>query len=461
MNIVMNGIMVLWLDPIDAGPEKPLYPCVGSEFMKLLLLHALSGGRRPLRWASDMELLFANAGPHVQVLAHHVDRDVPDGIKRYKFDGVLLTASCIANSIPERHNARMMERLGFLKDSTAVKIVFAQDDYFYADVRDEMYVNLGIHLIYSVCPEPYWQQLFPRFLASGGEARRGFTAYVTPGLRSAQKFDQDPSRRNFDISYRTFGQGIFPNTLGELKSELGSRFAAATSCSGLRLDISNRKKHMLRGDDWLRFLGNSRAVLGSPSGSSVIVRTHDMGRRARELRLKMAGASAEQLEYLLYEEGDRGLSVTGLSPRNLEAAATGTAQVLIEDEYDGFLTPWKNYIPLKMDFGNLDMVLDSIRDRSVLSEISNNARRDLLSRPELQAENHVAEVLNYIDERSPNAGGNNPQDIFIDLQRFSDRHSGSLSWRLPRLADIRDSLSDHLPDRILLMAAKLVRWSRS
>lgn len=428
--------------------------------LQILLLHALSGSRRALRWASDMELLFQNNSEGTQVLAHHIDQDIPQFVKNYDFDAVFLTASSIANTIPERHYSKMMDRLSFLRDSPSVKVAFAQDDYFYSDVRDTLYVDLGIDLLYSVCPPSYWSELFPKFLDSGQTARRGFTTYVTPGLRNVTGSGAPIESRKYDVSYRTFGEGVFPNVIGSAKAELGESFARLTKGRGLSLNISNKKKDMLTGEKWLHFLGNSRATLGSPSGSSVIIRTHEVAMRARELRLHSKASTPDELEALCYRDSDRGLRITAISPRNLEAAAMGAVQVLIRDPYDGLLMPWEHYVPLESDFSNLDDVLEALRDYPMMIEIATNARAHLLSRPELQAENHVNDVLDFVSGRVEQRAKRSDR-FTSSFQELAERHRKSVHTPSLRRSELRDTVSSRTPDSLLLLAAKFARGKKS
>lgn len=423
-----------------------------SDPLRILLLHALPSPRRRLRWAIDTEMLFRRMGDETRILTHHVDQDVPDFVKEFPFDAILITSSCIAKTIPERHLASMMHRLDFVRHSNAVKVAFSQDDYFFSDVRDDLYVHLGLNLLYSVCAPHYWNRLMPKFLDSGGLVRRGYTSYVTPSLRDFAGSGMALEGRPKDVIYRTFGDGVFPHVIGSMKSELGSNFSRAVQGQGLRLDISNKKKDMLRGDDWMSFLAGSRAALGSPSGSSVIVRSHEVGRRAREIRYGMRNATAGHLEEMCYVPGDRGLSITALSPRNLEAAAAGTAQILVRNDFEGKLTPWQHYVPLEADLSNVEEVVESIRDLEFLKRIANQAWDQLMSLPELQVENHVQEVYSYIIEERRERGQHTQLtlDKFFDMERRYQKDTP----RPSRRGELKDFVADYVPNKWLTFAAR-------
>ena len=43
----------------------------------------------------------------------------------------------------------------------------------------------------------------------------------------------------------------------------------------LNVNFSNKSSDILYGDDWLKFISSSKAVIGSNSGSSILVKNHE------------------------------------------------------------------------------------------------------------------------------------------------------------------------------------------
>ena len=66
-----------------------------------------------------------------------------------------------------------------------------------------------------------------------------------------------------------------------------------------------------------------------------------------------------------------------LSPRHLEAASTGTAQLLVEGEYDGVLEANRHYLPVKADFSNLSDALEETRDPRALQPLADAAYEEI------------------------------------------------------------------------------------
>ena len=64
-----------------------------------------------------------------------------------------------------------------------------------------------------------------------------------------------------------------------------------------------------------------------------------------------------------------------LTSRNIEAAGTGTVQLLFEGRYGDYLQPDIHYIPLKKDFSNVDEALEKFRDGAFTEKVADNALR--------------------------------------------------------------------------------------
>jgi hypothetical protein len=62
-----------------------------------------------------------------------------------------------------------------------------------------------------------------------------------------------------------------------------------------------------------------------------------------------------------------------MSGRHVEAAGTGTVQILFEGDYDGYFKPDQHYIPLRKDFRNADDAIAKFKDRGIRSTIAGNA----------------------------------------------------------------------------------------
>ena len=66
-----------------------------------------------------------------------------------------------------------------------------------------------------------------------------------------------------------------------------------------------------------------------------------------------------------------------IGPRHLEAALTGTAQILVEGEYDGVLEPGRHYLPVRADLSDLGDVLAQTAEPEALQPVATRAYDDI------------------------------------------------------------------------------------
>jgi hypothetical protein len=161
------------------------------------------------------------------------------------------------------------------------------------------------------------------------------------------------------------------------KHEIGVRFGELARDSGLRLDLATSEGERLYGDDWYRFIANSRCVLGVESGVSAFDLEDEV---MNEYDARVAEGLPVGLEDLsTLPRWEDVVYYRTISPRHFEAAALRVCQVLFEGRYSGALEPMVHYIPLKKDFSNYDEVVRLIRDPDVRRELTENAYRDLIA----------------------------------------------------------------------------------
>ena len=79
-------------------------------------------------------------------------------------------------------------------------------------------------------------------------------------------------------------------------------------------------------------------------------------------------------------EGWDGHNLTTIGPRNFEAAATKTCQILIEGDYGGVLKANVHYLPIKKDFSDFERILESLND-DLGQRIASKAYEDIALNP--------------------------------------------------------------------------------
>ena len=273
--------------------------------------------------------------------------------------------------IPERMK-RWLQRID------SFKVAFFQDEYHYCQQRFKFVNDIGVDLIFThVHPEDIpkvWGRYTPK-----ARARFNYPGYVDSEMvDAAATFSLADQERDIDVGYRGRPLPAYMGSGSQEKSIIGTRFRELAANTGLRLDIDTSEKGRLYGEDWYRFLGRCRAVLGVESGTSYIdiedeVLRDYQARIAVGRPVTLAELQTGPLAWL-----DHNFSYRTISPRHFEAAAFRICQVLFEGEYSGVLEPMIHYVPLKKDFSNLEHVIELIGDRATREEITENAHRDLI-----------------------------------------------------------------------------------
>jgi hypothetical protein len=163
------------------------------------------------------------------------------------------------------------------------------------------------------------------------------------------------------------------------KHEIGELARVKLADSGLVLDIATDEESRLYGEDWHRFLGRCRAVLGVEAGVSVfdiedVVRNSCQGLLAAEPDLTF-----EEVHDRVLRPWEGNIPYRTISPRHFEAAAFRCLQVLYEGSYSGILEPYRHYVPLRKDWSNVDEVLGILREPGERERITEAAHADLIA----------------------------------------------------------------------------------
>ena len=280
----------------------------------------------------------------------------------------------------------------WLRGVDAYKVAFFQDEYHFCEERFHFVNDVGVDLVYThVHPEDIpqvWGRYAPRAMA-----RFNYPGYVDRQMiAAAARFARPDAQRDIDVGYRARTLHPHLGSGSQEKSLIGDQFKELAASSGLTIDIDTTDEGRLYGDDWYRFLGRSRVVLGVESGTSYID-LEDEVLYDYEARVKAGRpATLEALQEGPLGRLDHNYSYRTISPRHFEAAAFRICQVLFEGQYSGVLEPMVHYVPLKKDFSNLEEVIELIGDRCVREQIAENAHRDLIRSGNYSYEGYVSGV---------------------------------------------------------------------
>jgi len=185
--------------------------------------------------------------------------------------------------------------------------------------------------------------------------------------------------RNTDIFYRSRVCPLNAGTLGYEKSLIARRVKEKSKKYNLNVDISVREEDRLYGKDWIKYLSHCRATLGTESGASVWDRDGSVARELDEALGRNPHASFEELFEEVLKPHDGKLLYSSISPRIFEAAALKTPQILFPGWYNELIKPGVHYFELKKDFSNFEEMVKVLKDGDFLSELAENAYRDLIA----------------------------------------------------------------------------------
>lgn len=373
--------------------------------LKILVLHNMGPRNKWFDGVADVELMFPKYDKTSLYLVHNCFIKIPNYIRDYPFDAILLM-STFMDGVVMGLDSIWMQQFEFIRTSKAVKIAFPQDDYWFSETRDRFYVDYKIDKVFPVCPESSWPDLVPNYIKSGGCLEQGYTTYLTPHMLSHHQFMKDLKGRKYDVVYRAKKNPAAPNRYGYIKGILGEIFTkAVTNRNDLRLDISTDPKKMFYGKSWIEFIADSRAILGSNSGSSVNLRNREVYEQLLKFQHLNPYYSSDQVECSVFNENDRQKKYTAISPRNLEAAMVGVLQILIPGDYSGFMKPYHDYVPLKEDCSNVDEILEILKDESLCLNMIQNCYNSILSQNSLNVGNVLNGTLEFVRSKVKRSHG--------------------------------------------------------
>ncbi len=258
-----------------------------------------------------------------------------------------------------------------------VKAAMPQDEYTHTNLIKQNLEELGINLVFT-CVPPQYQRAVYGSLVDRARFVRVLTGYVPESLER-----EDPPRlvdRPIVIGYR--GRELAPTfgRLCRLKYTAARKVKERAQSRFIPCDIETSSDARLHGEAWANLLRRCRAVIGTESGSNVFDWDDKLRKRLGSSDSKWTDDTLWESEYNSHVKHLEGATaiMNQVSPRVFEAAALGTAMVLVEGEYSGVVKPHEHYIPLKADLTNVDDCLSQLNDVESLQAMADRARRDVV-----------------------------------------------------------------------------------
>tara|TARA_R110001599_G_scaffold171353_1_gene362341 strand:- start:366129 stop:367421 length:1293 start_codon:yes stop_codon:yes gene_type:complete len=363
--------------------------------LSILVLHSLGDPAFAPAFLSHHVFALQRNFPEHDYLYHDATLPLPEYVAEQDFDAIILDVTFLTArwASLEFLQARK-DAYAFVRESAAVKIAFPQDEYDCNVLLDDWMCEWNVDVVFSVIASG-WDVLYPRY-HKYGNIRLGYTGYIDESLidRPTKPFNV----RTIDIGYRARKLPPYFGRIGQTKWTIGRDVSTLGRQANLNIDIELGDQGTLYGDDWLKFIDNSKFTLGANSGSSLLDPTGAIQRHVRAYLLAHPEAAFEEVEAACFM-GQEGLySFTAISPRVLEAALLNSAQILVDGEYSSIIKPGEHYIAIRQDASNFEEVRAAMSDTAEVFNMIKRCRESILSVDALRYRNKAKMILELIGD---------------------------------------------------------------
>ncbi len=289
-----------------------------------------------------------------------------------------------------------LKRLAPLKNSSAVKVLFCQDEFLKMDRICQFANDYAIDIIFTVAEESEWSKIYKGVDRSKVQIHKVLTGYLNHDIcTTIEKLQKEIPSRDIDIGYRATHAEPWLGKHGQLKIDIANVVEKEAEQRGMVTDIAtvHDEKKFFHGLDWYRFMLRCKTFIGVEGGSSLFDEDGSISMKVKSYVKDHSDASYTEVETACFPGLDGNLALAAISPRHLEACVTKTAQILLEGSYSGILQPNIHYIELKKDYSNLDEVLRLVQDQEALKEITDRAYQDIVLSGLYTYPNFVAQTL--------------------------------------------------------------------
>jgi hypothetical protein len=269
------------------------------------------------------------------------------------------------------------------------KAVFIQDEYRLVNATLDALEACGVDLVFTCLGPAEAARVYGR--ARGGQllTEQVLTGYVP---RSLLNYAPLPlAARPVMVGYRGRTYPAWHGEQGREKVRIGKQFKRDARRFGVSTDIAWSESSRLYGRDWLDFIRRCQAVLAVESGASVFDFDGAVAARSESFAALVerphpipglaSEASYETLRERFFAGREDEIDIAQISPRVFEAIALRTLVIAYPGRYSDVIQPWRHYIPLDKDHGNMAQVVAALRDIDRVAEIIANAYAEVALNP--------------------------------------------------------------------------------
>lgn len=288
-----------------------------------------------------------------------------------------------------------------LMNFRGLKILAVQDDYDRTATLHRAIRRLGFHVLLTCIQKEFWPLVYPKSELPGVTIIQGITGYVPERLLDG-RFPITPlSERKIMVAYRGRDIGARYGRLGFEKYEIGRRMAEICQARNIRHDIAVSNASRIYGDEWYRFLGSSRTMLGSESGSNAFDFDGDLERQIAAFKAKHKRPPTYQEFKPILDPIEAPFDVGQISPRVFESAIMMTPMILFRGSYSNAMEADVHYIALEKDFSNADAILDRLDDLEYLQGFADRAYQHLVLSGKYGYRSFAQQLKDTIEQEYP------------------------------------------------------------
>ena len=260
-----------------------------------------------------------------------------------------------------------------------LKIIAIQDDYDRTATLHRAIRRLGFHVLLTAIQSEFWPLVYPKSELPGVTIVQGLTGYL-PERFLDYKFPIIPlADRRVWVAYRGRNIGARYGRLGFEKYEIGRRMIEICTARGIPHDIAMDDNSRIYGDAWYEFLGSSRVMLGSESGSNAFDFDGHLDEKFSTF-VSVHGRRPTYQEFKpILDPLEAPFNVGQISPRVFECAIMMTPMILFRGSYSNAIEADVHYIPLEKDFSNAEAILARLKDLEYLQGFADRAYQRLVA----------------------------------------------------------------------------------
>ena len=278
---------------------------------------------------------------------------------------------CFDGYVSEHYQNALMNFRG-------LKILAVQDDYDRTATLHRAIRRLGFHVLLTCIPSDCWPLAYPKSELPGLTIIQGLTGYLPERLLHRRYPVVPLAERKTWVAYRGRDIGAKYGRLGFEKYEIGRRMIEYCAARGVPYDIAMDDASRIYGDAWFEFLGSSRTMLGSESGSNAFDFDGCLEEQINAFKAAHRRRPTYQEFKHILEPLEAPFNVGQISPRVFESAAMMTPMILFRGSYSNAIEADVHYIPLEKDFSNADAILARLDDLEYLQGFADRAYQRLV-----------------------------------------------------------------------------------